>query len=163
MLLNQQRIVEMKIKTKAHKEKMRRKKDARAKRRSAGKCFLDMLGVFDEAGIDPNRVVVGDCLKSKFYENNVEMGLTEEFIGGFKTLRNDPFFTSVVLDGGSMKKIEDDCINRGHYFHSTGSFTGIKHIAYWSEEYGCFLAWRLIPNKLNKEPYGYSIDLKDVA
>jgi len=48
MLLNQQRIVEMKIKTKAHKEKMRRKKDARAKRRSAGKCFLDMLGVFGE-------------------------------------------------------------------------------------------------------------------
>jgi len=93
----------------------------------------------------------------------VELGLKEEFIGGFKTLRNDPFFSSVILDKGSMKKIEEDCINRNHYFHSTGDFSGIKHIAYWSAEYNCFLAWKCVPKTLEKTPFGYTFDFSEVA
>ena len=153
-------------KNETHKEKMERKKREREiarERADAIKTMKDLtknLGAelmissrtpdtYSSVGEDPNRIVVSKNLKSKWYDHNVEIGFKEEFIGGFKTLRNDPFFMTTVSDKRSMKKIEHDCINRGHYFHSTGDFTGIKHIAYWSEEYGCFLAWRLVPERLN--------------
>ena len=70
------------------------------------------------------------------------MDVKEEFISGLKTLRNDPCFLSVVLDKQTLKEIEEDCIKRNHYFHSTGDMSGIKHTTYssytnlaWSVEY----------------------------
>ena len=139
-------------KNETHKEKMMRKKMER-KNRGSTNAPSNITWITNQVGLpvedDPNRVVIKDYLKSQFYKDNVELGLKEEFIGGFKTLRNDPFFASVISNKGSMKKIEDDCINRGHYFHSTGDFSGIKHIAYWSTEYECLLAWRLVPEGLN--------------
>jgi hypothetical protein len=113
---------------------------------------------------DPNRVVIGENLKSRFYNDNVEMKLEEEFIGGFKTLRNDPFFASVILDKGSMNGVEKELKNdTERFWHSTGDFTRIKHLTYWSEEYECFLAWRCVPENVEKTSFGYTLDLKEVA
>jgi len=175
-----------------HKEKMMRKKMERKNRGSndypnTGSSNADNNEIFETMKIvskgggtvminrinpklntsivnDPNRIEIGKNLKSQFYNENEEMGLKEEFIGGFKTLRNDSFFASVILDKVSMNSIEKELKNdTGRFWHSTGDFTGIKHIAYWSGEYECFLAWRCIPENVNETSYGFSLDLTNVA
>jgi hypothetical protein len=168
-------------KNETHKEKMMRKKMERKHNRDRADAIKSMEmfpakdkfitsrtpDTFSSVNEDPNRVVIDDYLKSQFCKEHVEWGFKEEFIGGFKTLRNDPFFSSIDMDGMEMnfktlRQVESGCINESRVFHTQSDFTGIKHIALWSEEYGCFLAWKLIPNKLKEEPYGYSIDLGDV-
>jgi len=96
---------------------------------------------------DTNRVEIGNNLVSKFSKENKELNLKEEFIGGFKTLSNDPFFKSVTHT--NIKDVENGLMNNPNtFFHSEGEVTGIKHIAYFDVMRGCFLVWRLIPNHL---------------
>ena len=97
---------------------------------------------------DPNRVVVGQDVKSPYYDLHTERGFTETFVGGFKTLRNDPFFQSVVTNKKDFDKIEKDVMN-GNFFVSTGDFTGIKHLATFDVLRGCFLVWRVVPSNVN--------------
>lgn len=141
-------------KNETHKEKMMRKKMERKNRGTINapsniNCITKPMGSSVED--DPNRVVIGENLKSQFSKKHTELGFKEEFIGGFKTLQNDPFFSSVDMDGmeWTLRQVESGCINEGRVFHTQGDFTGIKHIALWSEEYECFLAWRLVPKSLN--------------
>ena len=150
-------------KNETHKEKMERKK--RERTFATMQDFVEKTGAlwintsrtpdsYSSAFEDPNRVVMNENLKSNFYKKHIECGFKEEFIGGFKTLRNDPFFSSIDMDGMEMnfktlRQVESGCINEDRVFHTQGDFTGIKHIAYWNKEYKCFLAWRLIPEGLN--------------
>ena len=98
---------------------------------------------------DDNRVVIGKTVKSKVFDMT-QKDYTEQFIGGFKTLSNDEFFNSVVPNKQDLIRIENEIKgNEERCFHTQGDFSGIKHIAFWSNEYNCFLAWKHTPKGLN--------------
>ena len=110
---------------------------------------------------DKNRVIINKDLKSKCYNDIIENEMKETFLGGFKTLHKDPFFASVVMDKSSLVALEKKLRkNTEQMFYSQGDLTGIRHHAYWSKKYKCFLGWRVVPSNLKEEPFGYSLKLE---
>ena len=87
--------------------------------------------------------------KSPYYEDMKDV-FVEDFRGFRKDLRECQFWSSVQFDGTGLRGLMDECKKKPMSFgiQSQGGFTGIKHIAFWSDEHKSFMTWRHTPKRL---------------
>ena len=88
-------------------------------------------------------------VRSPYYED-MKDEFVEDFRGFRKDLRECQFWSSVQFDGTGLRGLMENCKKEPMSFsiHSCGGFTGIKHIAFWSDEHKSFMTWRHTPKRL---------------
>ena len=96
--------------------------------------------------------------KLMFHESMFESDVfVEDFRGFREDLRECAFWSSVQFDGTGLRDLMEKCKKEpmSYSIQSCGGFTGIKHIAFWSDEHKSFMTWRHTPKRLidGSDPY----------
>ena len=101
-------------------------------------------------------------MKSFQYNKIKEEGIYEEvFIGAFDGLRNNSYIkergtmseqTGLPFTNQDLKRIERNLKNKGHFFHSEGTF-GTRSLFYWDKKMNKFLGFQyLVKDYENNAP-----------